>query len=360
MPRPESLATAGHFPTPQRICEAIAKLIQVVDYDPDTDLILDSGNHRILDPCCSDGAALHFLAQTIEQNQYDSVIEAYGVELHRDRAETAAKRLTQVLHADLFQTLIGSATCSALFLNPPYDFDLDAKRAENSFLLRATPALQPEGLLILIIPQNRLTSCSRTLSLYYHQAECWSFPEPEYQAFGQVILFARRKNELEPDPELPRLLQEWQANRPPPLPCPDDLLVDPDRELPVYEIRPGAEDPITFCVAATPVSQAVKEAAAGAGAWKRPEPALLLKPPDQLQTAPLMPPRRGQMALMAAAGMLNNLTLDDGENRVIIKGRTVKRHELASETETSQTWQDRLYTTLTVLNLEDGEILEVA
>lgn len=358
MLRPESLASAGHFPTPPRISGAIAALLTADDPDLYCGDEAD-GWHRILDPCCSDGAALAQIADCIDE-EYDVPVTTYGIELHADRAEAAASRLDEVLNADLFSTVVAAGAFSALYLNPPYDFDIEGGRAENAFLRQTTPALVVNGLLILIIPQNRLTSCQDFLANWYQDLDCWSFPDPEYDRFKQVILFGRRKAEPFPDPDAAAQITEWQEQRPPPLPLPGDLLRSPGLNLPSYDLPPGAAGEVLFTDNVNRLPRGIAEAAAGQGAWKRPEVQLLLSSPRELRVTPLMPARRGQMALMAAAGLLNNLTLEDNDTRVIIKGRTTKQHVLAEDSKFSQKWQDRLTTTLTVLDLENGEITEVA
>ena len=70
-----------------------------------------------------------------------------------------------------------------------------------------------------------------------------------------------------------------------------------------------------------------------------------LWPSSTAKTQPLMPLRQGHMAMLVAAGFLDNLCLEAHGKRVLVKGRTVKRMEFVSATETEEVWQDRMYTT---------------
>lgn len=360
MPRPQSLASAGHFPTPPKVAAALAEILASVDHDHYEDgYYADQGWYRLLDPCCADGAALQTLALRMDEEYY-LPLATYGIELHYERAQAATENLQEVLAADLFAAAVAADAFSLLFLNPPYDFNQEGGRAENAFLEKATPALIPQGLLLFIIPQNRLTSCQDFLANWYQDLDCRSFPDPEYARFQQVVVFGRRKTEPFPDPAAAARIQSWQATRPPPLPPPEAFPNPAGLALPSAELYPGPEGAILFTDNVSLLPLALAEAAAGGGSWQRPAAQALFAAPQELRVTPLMPARRGQMALMAAAGLLNNLTLEDEDSRVIIKGRTTKTHELAEDGPASQKWQDRLTTTLTVLNLDDGEITEVA
>ena len=81
-------------------------------------------------------------------------IETYGVELHRDRAEEAEKRLGRALASDLFATSIANGAFGLLLLNPPYDYDSEDKRTEHAFLTQTTRYLAEGGPAGLHRPQG--------------------------------------------------------------------------------------------------------------------------------------------------------------------------------------------------------------
>ena len=78
------------------------------------------------------------------------------MELHRDRADDAARRLDRALAADLFQTSVANRAFGLLLLNPPYDYDAEQRRTEHSFLVHATRYLADQGVLVFIVPRQRL------------------------------------------------------------------------------------------------------------------------------------------------------------------------------------------------------------
>ncbi|HEU0075734.1 MAG TPA: DUF6094 domain-containing protein [Dehalococcoidia bacterium] len=75
MPRLESIAKAGYYPTPPTVVDRVAALIR-----PDRSTTRKVV--RLLDPCCGTGAALRQLADAVGG-------ETYGIEIERDRASEA-------------------------------------------------------------------------------------------------------------------------------------------------------------------------------------------------------------------------------------------------------------------------------
>ena len=100
---------------------------------------------RILDPCCGGGDALQYGWPSILDRPNAPPIETYGVELHRDRAEEAEKRLHRTLASDLFATSIANGAFGLLLLNPPYDYDSEDKRTEHAFLTQTARGTWPRA-----------------------------------------------------------------------------------------------------------------------------------------------------------------------------------------------------------------------
>ena len=181
-------AKGGFYPTPERVVDLLAELI----HTPTGYYHRDRETLRILDPCCGAGEALAQLAERMDAPNAIP-IETYGVELHRDRAEEAEKRLGHALASDLFATSIANGAFGLLLLNPPYDHDSEDKRTEHAFLTQTTHYLAEGGLLVFIVPRQRLAVSARYLSTHYGRMRCWAFPDPEREVFDQVVLMAYRK-----------------------------------------------------------------------------------------------------------------------------------------------------------------------
>ena len=96
-----------------------------------------------------------------------------------------------------------------------------------------------------------------------------------------------------------------------------------------------------------------------AGLWENPEIGLMFWPPEDQKTLPLLPLREGHMAMLVAAGFLNNMQLDDGEGRIMVKGQTVKKKVLVESNGTEDIFDERMHTTVTALDMDTGEIREI-
>ena len=205
-------AKGGFYPTPERVVDLLAGLI----HTPTGYYHRDRETLRILDPCCGAGEALAQLAERMDVPNAIP-IETYGVELHRDRAEEAEKRLGHALASDLFATSVANGAFGLLLLNPPYDYDSEDKRTEHAFLTQTTRYLAEGGLLVFIVPRQRLAVSARYLSTHYGRTRCWAFPDPEREVFDQVVLMAYRKADPVPDAHAESMVLEWAVGEPEPM-----------------------------------------------------------------------------------------------------------------------------------------------
>ena len=338
-------AKGGFYPTPPRVVDLIAGLIDT-----------PGGYHhrnretlRILDPCCGAGEAVAQLAEHL-RGPSRLPIETYGVELHRDRAEEAERRLDRALAADLFQTSIANGAFGLAFVNPPYDWDQEDKRVEHAFLTHCTRYLVEGGLLVFIVPRHRLMVSARYLATHYGRMRCWAFPDPEREVFDQVVLMGYRKADPSYDAYAEEEVREWAEG-------------EPERmESSRYAVFSAPATPtgdILFTTRTVDPLAAAAEARRS-GLWTSAEITDTLWPAGDARTRPLMPLRRGHMAMLVAAGFLDNLCLEVDGRRILVKGRTSKEMVLVESTPDKETYRERLKTTVVALGLEDGEIIDIA
>ena len=179
MARIESQAKAGFYPTPDSVCELLK-----------TKITYEAGA-RLLDPCCGKGVTLSRLATA------DTI--TCGIELNHERATEARTRLNNVLWADALQEVRFSyQTFGLLYLNPPYDQEMNpngkSQRMETVFLRQFLNALQLDGFLIFVIPYYVLANegCAKALARNF-KVQVLGFPEDEFQAFKQCIVFGKRR-----------------------------------------------------------------------------------------------------------------------------------------------------------------------
>jgi SAM-dependent methyltransferase len=326
-----AIARAGFYPTPPRVTAAIARALA----PPPT------GQVRLLDPCAGTGEAAATLGAHLRA-------ETFGVELHAQRAQAARQRLHHLLQGDALQVRLAHGAWTLLFLNPPYDHDEAHGRLEHAFLLTLSRALAPGGLLVFLIPQRRLARSARFLSSHYHAIRLFRFPDPEYDAFRQVVLLGVKRPHAVADPDgAHRLAAAADAPLPP---LPDD----PGQ--PWYVVPPAPPGRPLF-QPGTFQPELAAQLARARGAWANPLLADALWPATTHAVQPLMPLRRGHLALLAAAGLFNNLLLDGAGRRVLVKGRTTKRTiPVASDDPTEEREREILHTTITLLDLDTGAL----
>ena len=338
-------AKGGFYPTPPRVVDLIAGLIQPpARYDQRNPKTL-----RILDPCCGAGEAAAQLAGSLVRHNTIPV-ETHGVELHRDRAEEAEARIDRVLAADLFATSMANGAFGLLYLNPPYDWDREDRRVEHAFLTHCTRYLAEFGLLVLIVPRPRLAVSARYLSTHYRRLSCWAFPDPEREVFDQVVLMGYRKPSPVPDALAEEIVLGWAE---------EELPALPSRAHPEYSAPAAPSGDILFATRTVdPVAAAAE--ARRSGLWTSTEITDTLWPAGDYRTRPLMPLRRGHMAMLVAAGFLDNLCLEADDRRILVKGRTSKEMELVEDSPEREVHRERLRTTVVALDLDDGEITDIA
>ncbi len=342
-------AKGGYYPTPERVVDLIADLI----HTPTGYYYRERETLRILDPCCGAGDALQRLAERLDRPESVS-IETYGVELHRDRAEQAEGRLTRTLASDLFATSIANGAFGLLLLNPPYDFDNEDKRTEHAFLTHTTRYLAESGLLVFIVPRQRLAVSARYLSTHYGRMRCWAFPSPEREVFDQVVLFGYRKDDPVPDAAAESMVLEWAHGEPEPLRSRRD-------SYSYGEYTPATTpsgDVLFTTRTVDPVAAATE--ARRSGLWANTEITDTLWPATDNRTRPLMPLRRGHLAMLVAAGFLDNLVLKGDGRRILVKGRTSKEMELVEDSPEKEVHREKLMTTVVALDLDGGEITDIA
>ncbi len=342
------LAKGGYYPTPLRCVDLMSNFIQVT---PTTGRV-EHEAIRILDPCCGPGDACERLAARLSQKT-QADIRTFGVELEVERARQARAQMDFTLSSDLFQTMIANNAFHLLFLNPPYDHDQEHRRVEQAFLAHCTRYLAENGLLILIVPRHRLAVSARYLAANYRNLSCWRFPDPEYEDFDQVALMGNRRSQPEPSPYSEDKVMDWAHY---PLDQVDTL--EKPVRLPPLSFPSGERNDVLFTVRTVDPVRAAAEAQRS-GLWTSQPIRDSLWPKNARKVQPLMPLRQGHMAMLVATGFLDNLCLEANGKRVLAKGRTVKKMELVSATEDEEVWQDRMYTTIRTLDLDNGKIEDV-
>lgn len=336
MTRLASTAKAGFYPTPPRVTEWIAQCVAP----------LTNGAGRLLDPCCGQGIAAQSCARAWN-------LDAYGIELDAQRAAASQKILKHVIAGDYQSARAPHGSFQVLYLNPPYDYAPgEAKRLEYQFLRDTIKWLAPGGLLVYLIPQYRVDErMARYLTGWFADLNAFKFPEPEYAAFKQVVIFGvlKARGEMD-DARADAFLDACQRDLPE-LPHAAPLYTIPSADTSArFYFRGSAIDP----------AEALREAHA-VGVASTNEWSTLLTPADhQMQSfQPLVPLKKGHLASLIAAGFMQNLRLTKGATTLLVKGYTVKSQVTIQEEKVERV-RDVFRTEVVTLDLGTGDITRIS
>src|SRR6185295_9837557 len=147
----------------------------------------------VLDPCAGTGAAFQVLTE-------GTVVRRYGVELDAHRAGEARQVLDEVIQGSAFDTHAAVESFSLLYLNPPYDFEIGEgknQRMERLFLEHLGRWVRPGGVLVMVLPHDRVYDCRATLSPQFKDKTIYRLTEPESITYKQVVVFGIRRTRQE-------------------------------------------------------------------------------------------------------------------------------------------------------------------
>lgn len=301
----------GYYPTPPEIAHIIPSFLK-----PD-----EKGKvYRLLDPCCGKGTALNIISQKLSEKYRFKKFKTYGVELDLQRYTEAQATLNHTIHADaLTETRISNEYFSLLFLNPPYDWEQESEetyysnstRYELSFLEKYTEKLRPDGILVFIVPFSFLSrySCCSFLTSNYSHIKIFKFPAELYKPFKQIVIFARKQT-LPYDHQLFKTISELKE---------EEIEEITEVTRPFYELPPSniLKEPRFTSVRFDPEQVAKEVETHGINIEEEINPATGLT--DSIR--PLMPLRKGHMALLLASGFMDGILEKDGKI-LVIKGFT--------------------------------------
>ena len=333
--RLEAQAKAGFYPTPPKVVDIIKTWIGA----------RMPGPRRLLDPCCGTGEPAAQIAAAAE-------CEAYGVEINTDRTRTAKNLLSKVVAGNLFSVRARPASFSILYLNPPYDFDAEDGRTELSFLKHTLPYLAPKGLLLFLVPQKRITTrIARVLSAHFEDLKVRKFLADEFQAFGQIVIAGLKKTRAEINGDVLAGLTRIHSM---------DL---PEMHRKEFSFTVPAVGKDFFFRSSEFGPDELTEELNASPLWKEPALGLIVEE-EQITAAiqPLMPARKAHLAMLIAAGLINNQILEANGRRLLIKGtakKVIDRFEEEIEKGIKITERERIVTQINAFDLNTGKYLQI-
>ncbi len=343
--RPPALEKMGYYQT----SITVAQLLKTYFKPAETG--------RLLDPCAGEGTAASILAKALN-------CQSWGAELSPARAALASEKMDRLFNTPWGSCHLTGESITLLFLNPPYSHDRlgDQKRLELEFLKSTTPKLMHGGVLIYIVPHQLLRDLdvSSHLAGYYENITVHRYPET---GFNQVIVLGLKRLKFKmPSNEEVQQIPAWADIEPP-------MLVEVTE--PMYNLLPASDksaggQPVRFSRLDWQPEEIV-DATQKRGVLVSKEWLDLINPSRGLGEfkQPVMPLKKGHIAMLIASGMMGTLRLNDEDGRpMLVKGRVVKVTEKVEETTdkkgntTSEVFRDRFVSTVAILRQSGIEIID--
>jgi hypothetical protein len=188
--------------------------------------------------------------------------------------------------------------------------------------------LKPAGVLVLVVPGDRLSVCGRVLALHCKEKRAYRLGTPEALKYKQVVLFGARRTRSECNQlsdadlsEAQNLISEMSRRW-------EQLTVLPDSADVIYSVpRVGQLSWFTVGCLWMRSKTLCRESAAYRQATR-----ILTVCRPQVKGRPLTPLHGGHVALCAVAGLLDGV-FGSGEDRHIATWRSVKVTDCFEEVE---------------------------
>lgn len=265
----------------------------------------------MIDPCVGTGAAFDLITDGAH-------VDRYGIELDARRADQARATGIRVIQGNAFDAHAKAESFSLLYLNPPYDSEIDLtgnRRLEKLFLEHTYHWLVPHGILVLVIPFEQLTACASLLSAYFTCITVLRMNDPESVRFCQIVVFGVRRNMRGNALEENRRRLSGLGRH------------DAYGALPALEV--GVSAPFSIPASREAVIEyrgipydLLEDLLPNSAAWKQ-VASIFLPRDDTAVGRPITPLHGGHVGLLCTAGLLNGI-FGAGEERHIARWRSVK------------------------------------
>jgi hypothetical protein len=276
-----------------------------------------------IDPCIGDGIAFEAITS-------DAEVLRYGIELDTYRAEQAGQRIPNIIQGNTLEVQCAVECFGLLYLNPPYDWTLgpaDSRRTEQSFLSHTYRWLKPGGVLLFVIPGDRLAECSQILSTHFRDARVYRLEAPECVRYKQVVVIgarrSRREKERLMDSDITRARLYYAS------------LVRNPSQMPVLPSEPDARydvpvsGPAQLVYRGLPLDH-IEDLLPQSAAYRQAGRILFAEPASATGGRPLTPLHAGHVGLLACSGLLNGI-FGSGDQRHISFWQAVKLVEKTEE-----------------------------
>ena len=236
-------------------------------------------------------------------------VERHGIELDTRRAEQATASGIRMIQGNVFDTHAKVESFSLLYLNPPYDSEINLsgnRRLERLFLEHTHHWLVQHGILVFVIPFEQMTDCANILTENFERITAFRMIDPESVRFRQVVVFGVRRNirgaRLE---ESRRRIQSLaRCDGYSRLPVLESSAIEP------FVVPQSSEATLTY--RGLPYNL-LEDLLSKSAAWKQVSSTLLPRE-DSAKGRPITPLHGGHVGLLCTAGLLNGV-FGEGEEQ---------------------------------------------
>ena len=277
-----------------------------------------------IDPCAGDGVAFEAITSGAE-------VLRYGIELDAYRAEQARERIPNIVQGNTLEVQCPVECFGTLYLNPPYDWALgptDSRRTEQAFLSHTYRWLKPGGIVVFVIPGDRLAECSQILATHFRDVRVYRLEAPDCARYKQVMVIgarrSRREKERLTDSDITRARLYYAS-----------LARNPS-QIPVLPSEPEARYDVPVSGAAQLVYRGlpldeIEDLLPQSSAYRQ-AARILFAEPVSAAGRPLTPLHAGHVGLLACSGLLNGI-FGSGDQRHISCWQAVKVTDKTEEEE---------------------------
>jgi len=294
----------GYYPLPEIEGRRIRKYLQFTN---------DSAS--ILDPCAGTGAALCVLSD-------GAAVRRYGIELDAYRAEEARTNLVEVIQGSVFDTHAPVESFSLLYLNPPYDFEIGEsknQRMERLFLDHVARWLRPDGVLVMVVPYDRIYDCRTVLTSQFKDKRIYRLTDVKSVTYKQVVVFGVRRDRRERDRMNDRAVEQANAKLRELTQWYDDIPALTDTPGEQYIVPPGP--PAKLDHRGLPLDH-LEDLLANSPAWRQAK-RVTHAPKPEFAGRPLTSLHQGHVGLLCTSGMMNGC-FGEGKDRHVAYWESVK------------------------------------
>src|SRR5271157_2100945 len=297
----------GYFPLPVSEAQRIRKF-----------LLFPDQSCSVLDPCVGDGGAFEAITSGAQAFRY-------GIELDAYRADQARERIAHVFQGNTLDVHCPVESLGLLYENTPYDWTLQPSadgrsgRTEQVFLSHTYRWLKPGGVLVLVIPGERLADCGQILASHFRDVRVYRLEAPECVRYKQVVVFgvrrSRRERERHTDSDITRARIYYAS-----------LARNPS-QIPVLSSEPEARydvpvsGPAQLVYRGLPLDE-VEDLLPQSAAYRQAGRILFAEPVSAIGR-PLTHLHSGHVGLLACSGLLNGI-FGSGDERHIACWKAVK------------------------------------